>query len=46
MKEGDHVRKGQLLAKIEDVQPEADVKAQKATLASAEADSSAAEAGS
>jgi HlyD family secretion protein len=45
VKEGDKVRKGQLLAKIEDVQPEADVQAQKANLASAEADSSAAEAG-
>jgi HlyD family secretion protein len=44
VKEGDHVRKGQLLAKIEDVQPEADVQAQKASLSSAEADSSAAEA--
>ena len=44
VKEGDHVRKGQLLAKIEDVQPAADVNAQKATLASAEADSSSAEA--
>lgn len=45
VKEGDHVHKGQLLAKIEDVQPEADVQAQKATIQSAEADSSAAEAG-
>ena len=45
VKEGDHVRKGQLLAKIEDVQPQADVEAQKAALASAEANSSAAEAG-
>jgi HlyD family secretion protein len=45
VKEGEHVRKGQLLAKIEDVQPEADVQAQKATIQSAEADSSAAEAG-
>jgi len=44
VKEGDKVRKGQLLARIEDVQPEADVQAQKATLASAEADSNAAEA--
>lgn len=44
VKEGDHVRKGQLLAKIEDVQPEADVQAQKASIQSAEADSSAAEA--
>ena len=45
VKEGDRVRKGQLLAKIEDVQASADVDAQKATLSSAEADSSAAEAG-
>jgi len=45
VKEGDHVRRGQLLAKIEDVQPEADVQAQKASIQSAEADSSAAEAG-
>jgi HlyD family secretion protein len=45
VKEGDRVRRGQLLARIENVQPEADVDAQKATLNSAEADSSAAEAG-
>jgi HlyD family secretion protein len=45
VKEGDHVRKGQMLAKIEDVQPGADVEAQKASLSSAEADSSASEAG-
>ncbi|HKE25834.1 MAG TPA: efflux RND transporter periplasmic adaptor subunit [Bryobacteraceae bacterium] len=45
VKEGDRVRKGQLLAKIEDVQPAADVDAQKATLNSSEANSSAAEAG-
>jgi len=45
VKEGDRVRKGQLLAKIEDIQPEADVNAQKASLSSAEANSSAAEAG-
>jgi len=44
VKEGDHVRKGQLLAKIEDVQSEADVQAQKASIASAEADSAASEA--
>jgi len=44
VKEGDHVRKGQLLAKIEDIQPAADVDAQKATLSSAEANSTAAEA--
>lgn len=45
VKEGDHVRKGQLLARIEDIQPQADVKAQEATVQSAQADSSAAEAG-
>ena len=44
VKEGDHVRKGQLLARIEDVQPQADVEAQKATVNSAEADSAAQEA--
>ena len=41
VKEGDHVRKGQLLAKIEDVQPTADVEAQKAALAGAQADADA-----
>jgi len=45
VKEGDHVRKGQMLARIEDIQPAADVDAQKATLSSAEANSTAAEAG-
>ena len=45
VKEGDHVRKGQLLARIENVQPEADVEAQQAALSSAEADSTASEAG-
>ncbi len=44
VKEGDHVRKGQLLAKIEDVQPEADVQAQRAAVSSAEAQSAASEA--
>jgi HlyD family secretion protein len=44
VKEGDRVRKGQLLAKIEDVQPEADVQAQRAALSSAEAQSTASEA--
>jgi HlyD family secretion protein len=44
VKEGDHVKKGQLLARIENVQPEADVVAQKATLDSAEADAAASEA--
>jgi HlyD family secretion protein len=45
VKEGDHVRKGQLLARLEDVQPAADVKSQEASLASAQADSGATEAG-
>ena len=45
VKEGDRVRKGQLLAKLEDVQPAAEVAAQKATISSAEADTTAAEAG-
>jgi HlyD family secretion protein len=44
VREGDHVRKGQLLARIENVQPEADVTAQRATLAAAEADAAASEA--
>jgi HlyD family secretion protein len=45
IKEGDRVRKGQLLARIENTQPTADVESQKANLASAEADANAAEAG-
>ncbi len=45
VKEGDHVRKGQLVAKLENIQPEADVNAQRAALASAEADAAASEAG-
>jgi HlyD family secretion protein len=44
VKEGDRVRKGELLARIEDIQPTADVQAQQAALSSAEADSAAAEA--
>ena len=44
VKEGDHVQKGELVAKLEDTQPEADVQAQKAAISSAEADSAAAEA--
>ncbi len=44
VREGDHVRKGQLLARLESVQPEADVAAYKASLSSSEADSAAAEA--
>lgn len=42
--EGSKVRKGQLLAKLESVQPEAEVAAQRATVSSTEADSGAAEA--
>jgi HlyD family secretion protein len=45
VKEGDHVRKGQLVARIENVQPQADVNAQRASFSSAEADAAAAEAG-
>jgi HlyD family secretion protein len=44
VKEGQRVRKGQLLARLEDIQPLADVTAQKAALASSEADSTASEA--
>jgi HlyD family secretion protein len=44
VKEGDRVRKGQLLARIENTQPEADVRAQEAAVNSAEADSAAGEA--
>jgi len=45
VKEGDRVRKNQVVARIENTQAEADVNAQKATIASAQADSAAAEAG-
>ena len=45
VKEGDRVRKGQVVARIEHIQPEADVNAQRAGVASALADSAAAEAG-
>ena len=44
VKEGDHVKKGQLVARIENIQPEAQVASQQAQVSSAEADSSAAEA--
>jgi HlyD family secretion protein len=44
VKEGDHVRRDQIVAKIEAIQAVADVDAQKATVASALADSAAAEA--
>ena len=45
VKEGDHVRKGQLLARIDGAQSQADVNAQRAALASTEADAAASEAG-
>ena len=45
VKEGDRVRKGQLVARVENIQPEAQVASQKAQVMSAEADSNAAEAG-
>lgn len=44
VKEGDRVRKGQLLAKLESVQPAADVNAMRAAVSSAEAESAASEA--
>ena len=44
VKEGVRVQKGQLLARIESVQPEAEVQAQKANISAAESDSTAAEA--
>jgi HlyD family secretion protein len=44
VKEGDHVRKGQLLARIDEAQSKADVAAQRAALSSAEADAAASEA--
>ena len=45
VKEGDHVRKGQLLARVENTQPTADVAAQEANVSSSEADTTASEAG-
>ena len=45
VKEGDHVRRGQVVAKIESIQATADVEQQRATIASAESDSAASEAG-
>lgn len=44
VKEGDHVKKGQLLAQLENVQPSADVNATLASLQAAETDSIAADA--
>jgi HlyD family secretion protein len=45
VKEGDHVRKGLVVARVEAVQAQADVNAQKAAVNTSMADSSAAEAG-
>jgi HlyD family secretion protein len=45
VKEGDRVRKGQVIAKIESTQANADVQAQQATINTALADAAAAEAG-
>ena len=45
VKEGDHVRKGQVVARIEHIQAQADVAASKAAVSSAMADSAAQEAG-
>ena len=45
VKEGDHVHKGQLLARIDSTQSQADVVAQQAAVNSAEADAAAAEEG-
>jgi HlyD family secretion protein len=45
VREGDHVRKGQLLARVENTQPTADVAAYQASVSSAEADTTASEAG-
>jgi HlyD family secretion protein len=44
VKEGDHVKRGQLLAQLENVQPEADVNANRASLEAAQTDSIAASA--
>ncbi|MGC1424142.1 MAG: efflux RND transporter periplasmic adaptor subunit [Terracidiphilus sp.] len=38
VKEGDHVKKGQVIATVENVQPEANVQSQKATIAAAKTD--------
>ncbi len=45
MKEGDHVRKNQVVARVESVQAKADLEAQQAALNTALADSAASEAG-
>src|SRR5437762_11001195 len=45
VKEGDHVRKGQVVAKIESIQAKADVEASQATVNTALSDSASSEAG-
>ena len=45
VKEGDHVKKGELLARVDAMQSQADVTAQRAALNSTQADAAAAEAG-
>src|SRR5689334_12266456 len=45
VKEGDRVHRGQVVARIESIQANADVQAQRASVASAEADSASSEAG-
>jgi HlyD family secretion protein len=45
VKEGDHVKKGQVLARLAAIQPKADLAAQQASLTASEADSAASEAG-
>jgi HlyD family secretion protein len=45
VKEGDRVRKGQVVARIERIQPQAELEAQRAAVASSVADATAAEAG-
>jgi HlyD family secretion protein len=44
VKEGDHVKKGQLVAQLENIQPEADLNAMRAGLDAAQADAAAADA--
>jgi HlyD family secretion protein len=45
VKEGDHVRKGDKVASVENIQPEAQVNSQKAAVDSADADANASQAG-
>lgn len=45
VKEGDKVKRGQLLAQLENIQPQADVHANRAALAASQMDAAAAEAG-